>query len=86
MSADLAQRRQALVARSTAERAAIIAAAGPLLGKAATADRLYSRIRRHPVSVTIIGVAVAALGARKLFTVATRAMALYGLFRGARNK
>ena len=86
MSASLAQRRQALVARSAAQRAAIIAAATPLLGKAAAADRIYSRIRRHPVTVTMIGVAVVALGARKLFSIATRVMALYALFRGAGNK
>jgi hypothetical protein len=78
---DLAARREALVARSRAERQAIIAAVTPLLGKAAAADRLYVRVRRHPVTVTMIGVAVVVLGARKLFTLATRVLALYALIR-----
>lgn len=78
---DLVARREALVARSRAQRAAIIAAAGPLLDKAATADRLYARVRRHPVTVGAIGIAVVVLGTRKLFTIATRVLALYELIR-----
>lgn len=81
MSQSLAARREALLARSQAERAAINAAAEPLLRKAAAADRLYSRVRRHPVSVALIGIAVVALGTRKLFNLATRAMAIWALFR-----
>ena len=81
MSSDLVARREALVARSKAEREAIIAAASPLLHKAAAADRMYARIRRHPVTVAMVGIAVVALGTRKLFDLATRAMAIYALFR-----
>ena len=81
MSSDLAARREALVARSRAQREAIVAAAVPLLSKAAAADRLYVRVRRHPVTVALIGITLVALGARKLVNLATRAMALYALFR-----
>jgi hypothetical protein len=81
MSSDLAARREALVARSRAQREAIVAAAVPLLSKAAAADRLYVRVRRHPVTVALIGITLVVLGARKLVNLATRAMALYALFR-----
>jgi hypothetical protein len=81
MTRDLVARREALVARSRNQREAIAAAAAPLLRKAAAADHLYSRVRRHPVTVALVGLAVVALGARKLFDLATRAMAIYALFR-----
>jgi hypothetical protein len=81
MTGGLTARREALVARSAAQRQAIIAAAEPLLRKAGAADRLYARVRHHPVMVAVIGVTVIALGTRKLFNLATRAMALYALFR-----
>ena len=81
MIGDLSAQRDALVAQSRAQREAIIAAAAPLLHKAAAADRIYTRIRRHPVTVAMIGIAVVALGTRKLFNLATRAMAIYALFR-----
>jgi hypothetical protein len=78
---DLAARREALVARSAAQRQAILAAAEPLLRKAGAADRLYSRVRSHPLMVAVIGITVVALGTRKLLSLATRAMAIYALFR-----
>ena len=77
----LVARREALVARSAAQRQALMAAAEPLLRKAGAADRLYVRVRRHPVMVAVIGITVAALGTRKLVNLATRAMAIYALFR-----
>ena len=81
MSRSLAERRQALVARSQAERAAVLAAAQPLLHKAAAADRMLERVRRHPVAVTLIGAAIVFLGSRRLFDLATRAITVYALFR-----
>ena len=81
MIRELATQRDELVAQSRAQREAIIAAAVPLLQKAAAVDRIYSRIRRHPVTVAAIGIGVVVLGARKLFNVATRVMAIYALFR-----
>ena len=77
----LAERRQELLERSSAQRAAIIAHAGPLLQAGAVADRLLSRVRRHPIAVTVGLGAVVLLGSRKLFDLATRALTLYALFR-----
>jgi YqjK-like protein len=77
----LAQRREELVARSAAQRAAISAQAAPLLRKAATLDRIVARVRQYPV-VTALGVgAVALLGTRRIFELATRVLTLYALFR-----
>ena len=73
--------REELVARSTAQRAAIIAAAQPLLHTATSADRVVSRLRQHPVAVTVAVGAIVLLGSRRLFDLATRAMTLYALFR-----
>ena len=81
MSATLAERRQALVARSQAERAALFASAEPLLRKAAAADHMLSRVRRHPIAVTVIGAAIVLLGSRKLFDIATRVVTVYALFK-----
>lgn len=81
MSRALAERRQALVARSRAQRAAVVAAAEPLVRKAEVADRMLARVRRHPLAVTAIGLAVVFLGSRKLFDLATRAITLYAVFR-----
>ena len=73
--------REQLVARSGRQRAAIIAAAQPLLQTAASADRVVARLRRHPIAVTVAAGAIVLLGSRKLFDLATRAVTLYALFR-----
>lgn len=78
---DLAARRQLLVERSAAQRAALVAEAQPLLSKAAAADRIVSRLRRHPVAVAAATGIVVLLGSRRLFDLATRAITLYALFR-----
>jgi hypothetical protein len=64
-----------------AQRAAIIAAAEPLVHKAATADRLLSHVRRYPVPLAALGIAVVLLGSRRLFDIASRAVTVYALFR-----
>ena len=77
----LAQRRLELVERSSAQRAALIAGAAPLLDKAATIDRLVASARRHPV-VTMLGAgAVVLLASKRLFGFATRLLTLYTLIR-----
>jgi hypothetical protein len=81
MSPSLAERREALVERSRSERATILAAADPLVSKAAAADRILTRVRSHPLAVTAIGAAVVLLGSRKLFDIATRLVTVYALFR-----
>ena len=73
--------REELVARSAAQRAAIIAAAEPLVRAAASADRVVSRLRRYPVAVAAVAGAIVVLGSRRLFDLATRAVTLYALFR-----
>jgi hypothetical protein len=73
--------REELVARSAAQRAAIIAAAEPLLRKAAVPDRLVGYVQRYPVAVGIAAAAVALLGGRRLLSVAAPLLTLYSLFR-----
>jgi len=77
----LAQRREELVARSAAQRAALIANVEPLLRKAAAADRIVTRIRRYPIAVGLAAGAMVFFGSRKLFDLATRALTIYALFR-----
>jgi hypothetical protein len=78
---NLAERREELVARSSAQRAALFTHAEPLLRKAESADRLLAKLRKYPV-VTAVGVgAVVLLGTRRIFDLATRALTIYALFR-----
>ena len=51
--------REELVARSAAQRAAIVAAAEPLLRAAAGPDRIIGYVRRYPAGIAIAGVALA---------------------------
>ncbi len=77
----LAQRREELVARSSAQRSALVATAAPIARRAATADRALAYVRAHPLlSVAVVG-AVALLGPRKLLELGTRAVALYALIK-----
>lgn len=77
----LAQRREELVARSSVQRSALVAAAAPIARRAATADRALAYVRAHPLlSVVVVG-AVALLGPRKLLELGTRAVALYALIK-----
>ena len=77
----LAERRLELVQRSAAQRAALIASADPFARKAAALDRIVAKLRRYPVVLAVAGGAVAFFGSRKLFTLVTRALTLYALFR-----
>ena len=77
----LAERREELVARSSAQRAALFTHAEPLLRKAAAADRIVAKLREYPI-VTAVGVgAVVLLGTRRIFDLATRILTIYALFR-----
>jgi len=77
----LAERREELVARSSAQRAALYTHAEPLLRKAAAADRILGKLRQYPV-VTAVGVgAVLLLGTRRIFELATRVLTISALFR-----
>ena len=77
----LAERRLELVERSMTQRAALVANARPLLGKAAAADRIVGMLRRYPVVTALIVGAVALIGPRRLFDYGTRAITLYMLLR-----
>jgi hypothetical protein len=73
--------RQQLVERSSAQRAAIIAAAQPLLRAAAAPDRILGYVRRYPAGVAIAAAAIAVLGPRKLLAAGARLLTVYTLFR-----
>lgn len=73
--------REELVERSAAQRAAIIAAAQPLLRAAAAPDRIIGYVRRYPAGIAIAAAAIAVLGPRKLLAASARLLTLYTLFR-----
>ena len=77
----LAERREELVARSTAQRAALVTDAEPLISKAAAADRILTKLRRYPVAIGVAVAAVALLGSRRIFDLASRALTLYALLK-----
>jgi hypothetical protein len=77
----LAQRRLELVERSAAQRAALLAAATPIVAKAAAVDRVVSYVRRYPVLSSFAVGAVALAGPRRLLDLGSRAVTLYMLLR-----
>jgi hypothetical protein len=77
----LAQRREELVERSAAQRNALLAAAEPLVRKAAAIDRVVAYVRQYPLLASLAVGAVALIGPRRLFEVGTRAIALYALLK-----
>ena len=68
-----------LVERSTAQRAALLAAAQPIAQTAASVDRVVGYVRAYPVVSSVLVGAVALLGPRKILELGTRAAALYAL-------
>ena len=78
---ELERRRAELVARSAALRAALARSAGPVVQKAAAADRLVTALRRHPLISAVAVGAVAFAGARSLLPWLTRALTLFALLR-----
>jgi len=77
----LAERRRELVERSSAQRAALVVAAEPLVRKSAALDRVIAQVRRYPVVASVAVGALALLGPRRLFDLAARAATLYALLR-----
>jgi hypothetical protein len=73
----LAQRRQELIERSSAQRTALLAAAEPLARKAAAVDRVVAYVRYYPVLASLVVGAVALIGPRKLLHLAARALTFY---------
>ena len=80
----LAQRRAALVALSTAQRAEIGAALAPAARKLAAADRALETLRAHPLLAGIVAAALGFLGPRRLLFWAARALPIYSLMRRRR--
>ena len=78
---ELQRRRAELVERSAALRAALLEDAAPLLRKAATADRVVTALRNHPVVSAVAVGAVALAGARSLLPWLTRALTLFALLK-----
>ena len=81
MRHDLVQRREELVLRSSSQRMALVVCAEPLVRKAASLDRVVSYVRRNPAIAAVAVGAVALIGPRKIFDLATRAITVYALFR-----
>ena len=78
---ELQRRRIGLVARCSAQRASIAAAAGPLAAKAAAADRILTTVRVHPILAMLASGAVAGLVPRILPSWVTRVLLIYSLLR-----
>lgn len=81
MLAELARRREALRARSSAQREALAQAAAPFTGKLATLDRVTQALRSHPVVAGLAVGALALLGPRRLLNWALRALSMAALVR-----
>jgi len=77
----LARRREELVARSAAQRSALIASAAPLAGKAAALDRIVGTLRRYSVVAGVVAGVAAIFGSRRLIDIASRLLKLYLLVR-----
>lgn len=81
----LARRRQELIERSSAQRAALVAEAQPLMHKAGALDRFITSVRQHPIVTGLAAAAVVLLGARQVLALGSRALTLYALFRHLRG-
>jgi hypothetical protein len=71
---ELQRRRISLVSRCTEQRTAVAAAAGPILAKAAAADRVLTAVRAHPITLTLAASAVTGLLPRLLPRWVTRVL------------
>ncbi len=77
----LAERRRELLERSATQRDALLAAAAPLVRKAAVPDRMVGYVRRHPLLTAVAAGALLVVGRRKLLSLATTGLSLYALYR-----
>ena len=78
---ELAQRKQALAARSAAQRAEIAAALQPVAGRLAALDRIVQAVRRRPLLFSVAALALVLLGPRRLLPWALRAAPFLALLR-----
>lgn len=70
-----------LVELSAAQRAAVIAAARPIVDKAGKIDRVAGYVRRYPVLTSVLVAGVALAGPRRILELGARALTLYTLLR-----
>lgn len=80
-SRHLASRRDALIARSRAQRLEIACALEPFTRKLSAVDRTVAAVRAHPVVAGIAAGALALLGPRTLLRWAARLVPVYSLWR-----
>ena len=78
---ELERRRQRLVERSTAQRAALGALLAPVVAKVATVDRVRNTLRKYPVGVVAIAAGFGVLGWQGTLSLAARLFSLYALLR-----
>jgi hypothetical protein len=78
---ELEARRLELIARSSAQRAALIAGVLPVADKLATVDRAVASVKRYPVVSALIAGGVVLFGSRKLFDWAARGITLYTILK-----
>ena len=78
---ELARRKQALAARSAAQRAALAAALQPAASRLVMLDRIVQVVRRRPFLFAAAAVALVLLGPRRLLPWALRAAPFIALLR-----
>jgi hypothetical protein len=70
-----------LVRRSAEQRAALLAAAEPIVHRARSVDRAVSYVWRYPVLTSVVIGAIALAGPRRVLDFGARALTLYALLR-----
>jgi hypothetical protein len=70
-----------LVRRSAEQRAALLAAAEPIVHRARSVDRVVSYVWRYPVLTSVVVGAIALAGPRRVLDFGARALTLYALLK-----
>ena len=78
----LEERRAGLVQRCAEQRAAIAAAAGPIVTRAAAADRVLTAVRAHPITLALAASAVTGLLPRLVPRWVTRVLLVVSIVKG----
>jgi hypothetical protein len=81
MIRSLRTRREALVTRSAAQRAAIAAQLAPAARTLAAADRVATTLRAHPVIAAVAAAGLALIGPRSVLLWAMRVLPVYSFLR-----
>jgi hypothetical protein len=78
---ELELRREELLERSQAQRAALVAGLSPLADRLGAVDRAVASVRRYPMISAAIAAAVVLLGSRRMFGWIARGITLYTLLK-----